>query len=142
MNGLSSSTERNTKYLLYDAGMAVYTHIGNSVLAEKYYKKCTEIADAVGLEDYLTTREIHISDISENGSVSLGRTYSQDAQILAFLRDKRAEAQFQNALNCFLYSSVDYKITQSYLLHFYLDNYEKGRYRELCCFSPCKSLLH
>ena len=177
MNGLSSSTERNTKYLLYDAGMAVYTHIGNSVLAEKYYKKCTEIADAVGLEDYLTTRnlmvvsccdcfdldraetisaenisyqevlsdvkkEIHISDISENGSVSLGRTYSQDAQILAFLMDKRAEAQFQNALNCFLYSSVDYKITQSYLLHFYLDNYEKGRYRELCCFSPCKSLLH
>ena len=177
LNGLSSSTERNTKYLLYDAGMAVYTHIGNSVLAEKYYKKCTEIADAVGLEDYLTTRnlmvvsccdcfdldraetisaenisyqevlsdvkkEIHISDISENGSVSLGRTYSQDAQILAFLRDKRAEAQFQNALNCFLYSSVDYKITQSYLLHFYLDNYEKGRYRELCCFSPCKSLLH
>ena len=88
-------------------------------LPKKIYKKCTEIADAVGLEDYLTTRnlmvvsccdcfdldraetisaenisyqevlsdvkkEIHISDISENGSVSLGELTARMHRYLLF----------------------------------------------------------
>lgn len=152
-------------YQLYDAGMSVYTHIGDSVRAAAYFEKCSEMADAAGLEEYLATRnrwvvsccdyfdmvsakniseenqtyqtflsdmkkEVHISRIQREGTVSLGKAHSQQGQVLAFMRDASAEDCFHKALKCFKPDSANYKITQSYLLHFYLDNYDTGDYAE------------
>ena len=55
-------------------------------------------------------------------AVIKGKATSQYARILAEKRNPKAEEFFRRALTCFEPQSPDYKITQSYLLHFYLDN--------------------
>ena len=160
---LHTAEARRVLYQLYDSGMSVYTHIGDSKKAEHYFDKCTETVGFAELESYLNTRnrmivsccdvfelerakglseenlfyqkmlsdmkqEIHLIDTREEGTVTLGKAYSQDAQVLAFCRDETAEEQFRRALRCFDPDSANYRITQSYLLHFYLDQYRTGKY--------------
>ena len=61
-------------------------------------------------------------------SIEYGKAVSQRAQVYAFLRDQRAEEDFNTALEKMPVGSADYKITQSYLLHYYLDNRIKDKY--------------
>ena len=51
-----SPEARGILYLLNDIGVTVYCHIGDSVTAEKYFEKCTQLAGTVSLEAYLGTR--------------------------------------------------------------------------------------
>ena len=155
--------KRKYLYRLYDSGVSIYCHIGDSVKAEEYFEKCTSLANTVGLEEYLNTRnrmsvfccdnfelsrariiseedvtyhemlsemkeEVKIAGFREEGTASLGKSYSQLAQVMAFERDPKAEQTFRKALNCFDPLSANYKITQSYLLHYYLDQYKTEQF--------------
>ncbi len=60
-------------------------------------------------------------DYKEAMSLGLCRAYSQLAQVYAFKRDNKCVEAFRQALDNLPNNSVDYKITQSYLLHYYLD---------------------
>lgn len=150
-------------YTLYNIGVTVYCHIGDSKSAEKYFEKCTECAGVVSLDEYLNTRNrfvvyccdyfeldrakelsdenmayqelltelkrnIHLPGVSESGYAALGKAHSQRAQVYAFLRDPGAEDEFRLALDNFEAGSANYKITQSYLLHHYLDMGNKEAY--------------
>ena len=72
--------------------------------------------------------ELKLSGSSATGFESLGKAYSQRGQVYAFKRDKRAEKDFREALEHFEEGSANYKITQSYLLHHYLDIANKEAY--------------
>ncbi|MDD5833328.1 MAG: hypothetical protein PUC98_07610 [Clostridiales bacterium] len=86
------------------------------------YDKALELADT-------NLRYQHLVDdikgivLSENVSAnsSCGSILSQRGQIYAFKRDPQAEADYRNALSCFSPDSADYKMTQSFLLHYYID---------------------
>ena len=54
-------------------------------------------------------------------SPALGRCYSQKAQILSFLNSMEAEALFVDSLSQFDLSSADYRITQSYYMHYLIE---------------------
>ena len=163
-------------YKLYDAGLAAFCHIGDSVEAEKCYKKCRQYADYVGVDAFLLTRNrlvvcyednfnwdealrIATEDIefqkkasalkSEIIGTSEGfttieeaRSISQKARVLAEKKDSSAEALFREALEKFdrgssldvlpeadskadaldvQHKNANYRITQSYLLHYYAD---------------------
>lgn len=56
------------------------------------------------------------------------KAYSQLGQIYAFLRDKRAEAVFLKALGMLDRHPANYRITESYLLQYYLDNGDREHY--------------
>ncbi|WP_026522721.1 hypothetical protein [Butyrivibrio sp. VCB2001] len=57
----------------------------------------------------------------EDMSLGLCKAYSQLAQVYAFKQDNKCVEAFRHALDNLPNNSVDYKITQSYLLHYYLD---------------------
>ena len=67
-------------------------------------------------------KELKIPGVREAGYTAMGIVRSQRAQVYAFLRDERAETEFRTALENFEKGSANYKITQSYLLHYYLDS--------------------
>lgn len=69
-----------------------------------------------------------VQSLSES-NISMGKALSQRGQVYAFLRDPKAEREFRHALDMFVRGSANYKITQSYLLHYYLDN---GMRQEYC----------
>ena len=152
-------------YQLYDTGVSVYCHIGDSRNAEKYFEKCKERAGSVSIDTFLNTQDkmvVYCSDyvefdraeaisnenisyqeyladiknevhaklpfMSEFGDLSLGKAFSQCAQVYAFKRDPRAEDMFRKALGIIEKGSANYKITQSYLLHYYLDAGRKEAY--------------
>ena len=71
-------------------------------------------------------KELKLSGINDFGNESMGKAHSQRAQVYAFKRNTKAEEEFILALKEFKEGSANYKITQSYLLHYYLDsgNYE------------------
>lgn len=73
-------------------------------------------------------KELKLSDVSSNGFESMGKAHSQRGQVYAFKRDKRAEEEFRAALEYFEKESANYKITQSHLLHYYLDTENKEAY--------------
>lgn len=73
-------------------------------------------------------KDIHLPGFSEAGYFSLGKAHSQRAQVYAFQRDGRAEGEFRQALTNFEKGSANYKITQSYLLHYYLDTGNQEAY--------------
>lgn len=162
---IHTAETRKLIYQLYDTGMSVYTHIGDSTSAAACFDKCAKTANAVGFEEYLATRnrwivsccdnfdletardiaednviyenyisemkkEVQLPGLQCEDTISLGKAYSQAGQVYAFLRDKKAETYFRDALKCFLPDSANNKITQSYLLHFYLDNYKSSDYTE------------
>lgn len=70
------------------------------------------------------------SDTKVGFNINKGKAISQYARTLAEKRDKKAEEMFREALRFFDPSSPDYKITQSYLLHFYLDNGMYNKYED------------
>ena len=160
-----SPEARGILYLLNDIGVTAYCHIGDSVTAEKYFKKCTQLAGTVSLEAYLGTRnkmvvfccdyfemdlaeeisdenivyqelltelkkEVHLPGVSDDGYVAFGKAHSQRGQVYAFKRDPRAVDEFRMALENFEAGSANFKITQSYLLHYYLDAGCKEAYLE------------
>ena len=61
-------------------------------------------------------------------SIGLAKAYSQKAQVYAFMKEKEALDFFKKALNIFENDSANYRITQSYLLHYYIDNGMKDEY--------------
>lgn len=63
-------------------------------------------------------------------SLGLSKAYSQKGQVYAFLRDVKAEEFLRKAMEDFPKESADYRITQSYLLHYYLDAGMEAAYRE------------
>ncbi len=60
-------------------------------------------------------------DSCEQGDILKGKTISQYARVLAARRDAGAEKIFRKALEELKGHPTDYKITQSYLCHHYLD---------------------
>ena len=73
-------------------------------------------------------KELKLPGVSTNGFESMGKAHSQRGQVYAFKRDQRAEEDFRIALAYFEEGSANYKITQSYLLHYYLDTENKEAY--------------
>ncbi len=67
---------------------------------------------------------------NQSSSVGLSKAYSQKGQVCAFLRKPDAATWFKKALDGMEKQSADYKITQSYLLHYYLDNGMVEEYKE------------
>lgn len=67
---------------------------------------------------------------NQSSSVGLSKAYSQKGQVCAFLRKPDAATWFKKALDGMEKQSADYKITQSYLLHYYLDNGKVEEYKE------------
>ncbi len=63
-------------------------------------------------------------------SLGLCKALSQNAQVYAFLRDRRCVELFKEALKDLPEDTADHKITQSYLLHYYLDTSDKEAYEE------------
>lgn len=61
-------------------------------------------------------------------SVDYGIVCSQLAQIYSYMRDDKAETLFHKALGMMEKDSVNYNITKSYLLHYYLQSGEKDKY--------------
>ena len=150
-------------YMLYDAAVTAYCHIGDSKGAEKYFEKCTAYARYTGLEDYLNTRnkmavfcgdsfeyekaeeisnknieylelmaevkkEIDLPGMDEEIYLALAKAYSQRGQVHAFQKKEEAELEFRKALKLYDKDSANYKISQSYLMHYYLDQRMKTAY--------------
>lgn len=157
--------DRKILYKLFDSGISVYTHIGDTDTAEMYFNKCREFAYYINVEEYLDTKnrmvvnytdsfrwdkaldlaeeninyhdylidmkkEIGFPDYEEDASLSRSIAYSQLGQILAFSRQERAEECFREALRHFAENSDNYKITQSYLLHYYLEMNMGEQYKQ------------
>ena len=72
--------------------------------------------------------ELRIPGSRESGYISMGIALSQRAQVYAFRRNENAEQGFREALEHFEQGSANYKITQSYLLHYYLDSGNRNAY--------------
>ena len=69
-------------------------------------------------------------DFEYETSLGLCKALSQNAQVYAFVRDKRCVELFQEALKDLPEDTADHKITQSYLLHYYLDTGNKESYEK------------
>ena len=61
-------------------------------------------------------------------SLGMSKALSQQAQVYAFYRNPKCEIVFRDALSSFPRESADYRITQSYLMHYYLDIQDKDKY--------------
>lgn len=66
----------------------------------------------------------------ESDFLDEAKAISQKARILAEMRCIEAEECFRKALDMLEKGSANYKITQSYLLHFYADNGMKDKFEE------------
>lgn len=75
-------------------------------------------------------QEIRIPGISREAYQALGKAYSQRGQIYAFCRDERAVADFHRSMEIFGEGSANYKISQSYLMHYYLECGDEQAYLE------------
>lgn len=73
-------------------------------------------------------KELNLPGASESVFESMGKVHSQRGQVYAFRRKVCAEDEFRLALTHFAEDSANYKITQSYLLHHYLDMNNKEAY--------------
>lgn len=96
------------------------------------FEEALTIADEnVTYQELLT--EIKREIFGEAFSDALGHaiSLSQRGQVYAFLGDKRAEKDFLDALAIMDEETPDRLITQSYLLHYYIDQNEKEKYESL-----------
>ncbi len=89
---------------------------------------CFEWDKALAIADENVNNQQLVSELKgdilnqkENASLDEAKAISQLARIYAAKRDPKAEKYFRKALQIFEEGSANYKITQSYLLHFYAD---------------------
>lgn len=160
----SNKKDEAKLYHLYDAGVSVYTHIGDSEKAKQCFEKTRQYAEYVETEVYLRTRNkmvVFLCDTLEfdealeladenvryhellskmKKEIFESETYeslnhaiaiSQRGQVYAFMRDVRAEGDFLKALQIMDAGTPDRLITESYLLHYYIDVGEQQKYEEL-----------
>ena len=95
------------------------------------FERAEELSDEnIMYQELLTDlkKELKLSGMSDTGFETMGKVHSQRGQVYAFMRDSRAEEEFRLALTHFVIDSANYKITQSYLLHYYLDTANKEAY--------------
>lgn len=110
---------------IFIAGMVVY-------YCDSFdFTRALEIADEdVGYQELLfdVRKELFKESSTKTYSIELGKALSQRGQVYAFMRDSNANEDFNGALKLFPKDSANYKTTQSYLLHYYLDNGLKEYY--------------
>lgn len=93
--------------------------------------RAAELSDEnITYQELLTDlkKELKLPGVRDSGFESMGKAYSQRGQVYAFMRELAAEKEFKRALTQFAEGSANYKITQSYLLHYYLDMDNKEAY--------------
>lgn len=76
---------------------------------------------------YEAQKNLFGEDVIYN-SLEYGIACSQLAQVYSFMQDARAELLFQKALSLMEKATADYYITESYLLHYYLQTGEREKY--------------
>lgn len=94
-------------------------------------KRAEALSDEnIGYQELLTElkKNLKLPGVRDAGFEAMGKVHSQRAQVYAFKRDPRAEEEFRKALTHFEVGSANYKITQSYLLHYYLDTNKREAY--------------
>ncbi len=64
-------------------------------------------------------------------SLEYAASLSQLGQVFGYMRNNKALEVFNKSLSLFVKDSPNYKITQSYLLHFYIDNGMEDEYDQL-----------
>ena len=95
------------------------------------FKKALEIADEnVNYHELLLNMKRQIFKDEEHESLNHAIALSQRAQIYAFMKDDRAEADFINALSMMEAETPDRLITLSYLLHYYISVGNRKKYEE------------
>ncbi len=123
------------KKYVYRVGIEEYLTTLNRVIVSyldnfewERAKKAAE--ENVKCNEQLSEMKNNIPILQDNvgkRSLGLSKAISQKAQVYAFLRNPQCKELFYTALEGFEKESADYKITQSYLLHYYLDT---GLYEE------------
>lgn len=94
------------------------------------YKEAEELVRA-SYEYYKTSYEAQKKYFGGNvlyNSVEFGIVCSQLGQIYGYMRDIRAEHVFMDALSLMEEGTADYYITESYLLHYYLQTNNREQY--------------
>lgn len=125
--------EKCKKYAFY-VGVDAYLNTNNKLvvcLEDSFeWDKGLEIANENVSSQQLASemkREV-LKKGDESDFLDEAKAISQLARILAEKRDPEAEAYFKEALSKLEKGSANYKITQSYLLHFYADMNMKEQY--------------
>ncbi len=96
------------------------------------WEKAQKLAeDNVSYAKVITSIKGHIDEqVFMSNSILEGKAYSQLGQVYAFMKDERAESCFLKALSKITEHSADYYITESYLLHYYIDGGNKKKYED------------
>lgn len=113
-------------------GFAKYCHVEDYLLTLKRrvvmlndqyrYKEALSLAkEILEYEDELASLRELLVESGDVSSISKGRALSLCGQVYAYMRDSQAENCFKEALDQFDEQSIDYNITLSYLLHYYID---------------------
>ncbi|MDD6597610.1 hypothetical protein [Anaerovibrio sp.] len=118
--------EKSKKHAFY-AGVDSFLHVTNKLVeclldGFDWEKAFSLIEEAVESQEQVSaiTRRLLNQD-NDFGFLSEAKMISQNGKVLATMRDKRAESVFKKALSKMKRESANYKITQSYLLHYYAD---------------------
>ena len=96
----------------------------------EFEKALETVSSTIEYEKMITEMQMEMNEDESLRTPSEGRALSQRAQIYAFMRDERAEADFLEALDQLSYNEADYLITMSYLLHYYLDTENREKYEK------------
>lgn len=114
--------------------LSTLNKMSETLLDNFEWKKAKQIAnDSVKYQEELLKMKnaLPVYSVDDNKtSLGLAKAYSQKAQVYAFVRDSRAIEFFKKSMASFNAESADFRITQSYLLHYYLDNGMKEEYME------------
>lgn len=96
------------------------------------YKEAEQIAkvDVDFYKDLIDLQECYLEKQSAGDVMEYGITLSQYAQILAFQRKPEARQYFKKALKQIPDHTPNYSITESYLLHHYIDMGDETAYAE------------
>lgn len=100
----------------------------------------SEIKRQVLMDEHRSEWMEEVEDISQLEFMEEAKSISQLARVLAEKRNPEAEQKFREALSKLPPGSANYKITQSYLLHYYADMGMKEAYEEeATCYFDGKS---
>lgn len=114
---------RNTLVVAYTDALRTKDACKIAITNVRYNRKLTMIKNSIA------------DQTSRRGTISLAKAISQLGQVLAFMKDKRTEKTFRDALSYFKDKSADYFITQSYLMHYYIEVRDKEAYdKEAYCY--------